>query len=78
VYGAQAAAKIFFKKDAKKLSAGESALIAAVLPNPRKFSATHPSGYIRSRQAWIIHQMALWGGKLNYDDEPDNNKKKRK
>jgi len=79
IYGAQAASKIFFKKDAKKLSAGESALIAAVLPNPRKFSAAHPSGYIRSRQSWIIHQMALWGGKLNYDDEPvKKNKRKKK
>jgi len=66
VYGAQAAAKIFFKKDAISLTASEAALIAAVLPNPRKFSAANPGGYIRSRQAWIVNQMALWGGKLNY------------
>jgi monofunctional biosynthetic peptidoglycan transglycosylase len=67
IYGAQAAAKIFFHKNAKNLSNNESALIAAVLPNPRKFSAANPSGYIRGRQTWIINQMALWGGKLNYD-----------
>jgi len=78
IYGAQAAAKIFFNKDAKKLSAAESALIAAVLPNPRKFSAANPSGYIRNRQGWIVHQMALWGGKLNYDDPVKENKKRRK
>jgi monofunctional biosynthetic peptidoglycan transglycosylase len=73
IYGAQASAKIFFKKDAKNLSAGESAIIAAVLPNPRKYSATNPGTYIRGRQFWVLRQMALWGGKLNYDDSSKKN-----
>jgi monofunctional glycosyltransferase len=67
IYGAQAASKQFFKKDAVNLSKSEAALLAAVLPNPRKYSAVNPSGGIRSRQAWILNQMALWGGKLNYE-----------
>ena len=78
IYGAQAAAKSFFKKDAKSLSSSESALIAAVLPSPRKYSATNPGSYIRGRQNWIMHQMALWGGKLNYEESSAEPKKKRK
>ena len=83
VYGAQAAAKQFFKKDAKSLSKSESATIAAVLPNPIKFNAGKPSGYILKRQSWIMHQMALWGGVLKYDapeekEEKPVKKKKKK
>ncbi len=71
VYGAQAASTIFFHKDARKLSQGEAASIAAVLPNPRVFSAAKPSAYVSNRQAWIIHQMALWGGVLNYEEKEE-------
>ena len=75
VYGAQATSKLFFHKDAKSLSKGESSLIAAVLPNPRKFSVAKPSGYVLKRQAWIIHQMAYWGGVLNYEEKEEVKKK---
>lgn len=75
IYGAQAAAKTFFHKDARQLTKGEAALIAAVLPNPVRFSVARPSGYILKRQGWIIHQMALWGGPLQYD-EPEEEKGK--
>ncbi len=69
VYGAQAASTIFFHKDAKKLTEGEASLIAAVLPNPLKFSVVKPSEYVSNRKSWIMHQMALWGGFLNYDEK---------
>lgn len=69
IYGAEAASQIFFHKKASKLSQSEAALIAAVLPNPRRFSAAKPSGYIRGRQSWIMRQMGFWGGKLDYDKE---------
>ena len=39
VYGAQAASKHWYHKDAKNLSRIEAAGIAAILPNPRKFKA---------------------------------------
>lgn len=65
IYGAQAASKAYFKKDANKLNAAEAALIAAILPSPRRYSATKPSGYVRGRQAWIMGQMAQWGGKVD-------------
>lgn len=67
IYGAEAASKIYFHKKAIDLSKSEAALIAAILPNPRKYSATNPGGYISSRKDWILNQMALWGGVLNYE-----------
>ena len=57
VYGAEAAAQKYFLKPAKKLSASESALLAAVLPNPRKWSPAKPTAYIFSRQQWILLNM---------------------
>jgi monofunctional biosynthetic peptidoglycan transglycosylase len=69
VYGAQAAAKTFFNKDAKNLTKSESATIAAVLPNPIRFNAGKPSPYVQGRKIWILNQMVMWGGKLSYEDE---------
>jgi len=57
VYGTEAAAKIFFNTSAQRLSSSQAALIAATLPNPRKYNATKPSGFILARQAWIMRQM---------------------
>ncbi len=57
VYGAEAAARHHFKKSAAKLSRSEAAAIAACLPNPRKWSASKPTGYISGRQAWILRNM---------------------
>ncbi len=62
VFGAEAAAQRFFRKPAKRLSAQEAALLAAVLPSPRRFRADAPSAYVRGRQAWILEQMRLMGG----------------
>ena len=76
IYGAQAAATTFFHKNAINLTKGESALIAAVLPNPIRFSIGRPSGYILKRQGWIIHQMALWGGPLQYEEEEEPKKRR--
>ena len=57
VYGIEAAAQTYFNKPAAKLSQAESALIAAVLPNPRRWSPAKPTAYIRGRQTWIMRQM---------------------
>lgn len=63
IFGVEAAAQHFFKKPASKLSASEAALLAAVLPNPLRFKANAPSGYVISRQQWILRQMRQLGGK---------------
>jgi len=62
IYGAEAAARTYFGKPAKRLTPSEAALLAAVLPNPRKFHANAPTDYIRGRQAWILGQMRQLGG----------------
>jgi len=62
VFGVEAAAQRYFHKPASRLSASEAALLAAVLPNPIRFKASAPSGYVRSRQAWILRQMRQLGG----------------
>ena len=54
--------KKYFKKLPAKLTKQENALIAAVLPNPKRFSVANPSTYVRKRQAWILEQMRLLGG----------------
>jgi monofunctional biosynthetic peptidoglycan transglycosylase len=62
VFGVEAAAQRYFHKPAGRLSLSEAALLAAVLPNPLRFKANAPSGYVRSRQAWIMRQMRQLGG----------------
>ncbi len=57
LYGAEAVAKEHFGTSAKKLTRGQSALIAATLPNPRRFNSASPSGYIYGRQRQILNQM---------------------
>jgi len=57
IYGAQAVAEEHFGKDAKDLSRAQCALIAATLPNPRKFSSKSPSSYMLKRQARILKEM---------------------
>jgi monofunctional biosynthetic peptidoglycan transglycosylase len=57
VYGVGKAGEIYFGKSAGNLTKEESALIAAILPNPVRMSAVHPSRYVRERQGWIIGQM---------------------
>lgn len=62
VFGVEAASQRFFHKPASRLSMSEAALLAAVLPNPIRFRADAPSGYIRQRQQWIMRQMRQLGG----------------
>lgn len=49
IYGAEAAARKYFGKPASRLTANEAARMAAVLPNPRRWSPRWPTGYIRGR-----------------------------
>ena len=57
-FGAEAAARRVFGSTAAELSNAEAALLAAVLPSPKRFDANAPSPYVRDRQAWILAQMA--------------------
>ena len=57
IYGAQAVAEEHFNTDAKSLTKAQCALIAATLPNPRKFSSKNPSAYMLKRQSRILREM---------------------
>lgn len=62
VYGVEAAAREYFQKPASSLTLWESALLAAVLPSPRRMSPGRPSPYVRTRAQWIVRQVRQLGG----------------
>jgi len=74
VYGVEAVALAHFNKHAYQLSMPEAALIAATLPNPRKFNSARPSFYMLQRQATIMSLMDKIGA-VDFDKK-ENNKKK--
>lgn len=65
VFGVQAAAKKYFNKDAKDLTRGEAAQIAACLPNPKKYTVKPLSSYVAGRYDDIMRQMN------NLEEDPD-------
>lgn len=77
IYGAEAVAQDHFKKSAKKLTAGESALIAATLPNPIRFNSAKPSAYIVRRQAKILDLMSKVNP-VDFDKAPEPKKEVKK
>ncbi|MEO6169866.1 MAG: monofunctional biosynthetic peptidoglycan transglycosylase [Lysobacter sp.] len=67
VYGAQAAARNYFGKDASRLSSAEAARLAAVLPNPKRYSVERPGPYVQRRSGQIQKQMRQIGGQAYLD-----------
>ena len=63
VYGAQAAARRYFGKDASRLTPAECARLAAVLPAPKRYSAARPGPYVARRARAIERQMRMIGGR---------------
>ena len=57
IYGVEAIARENWGLHASQLSREQCALIAVTLPNPRKFSSSNPSKYMRKRQQRILHEM---------------------
>jgi monofunctional biosynthetic peptidoglycan transglycosylase len=61
VYGVGAASRYFFGHPPARLTRSESALLAAVLPNPKRFRVERPSTYVQRRAWWIERQMIRLG-----------------
>nr|WP_293248635.1 monofunctional biosynthetic peptidoglycan transglycosylase [Panacagrimonas sp.] len=61
VYGVEAASQKYFRKPASKLTYPEAALLAAVLPNPKRLRVATPSTYVQQRAGWILGQMYQLG-----------------
>ena len=57
IYGVEAVAREHFGCSAGQLTAEQCALIAATLPNPRRFSSKQPSQYVKKRQRQILREM---------------------
>jgi monofunctional biosynthetic peptidoglycan transglycosylase len=57
LWGAEAAAQAYFKKPASALDAEESALLAASIINPRRYSPARPSKFLLRRQELIRQRM---------------------
>lgn len=68
IFGIEAAAKKYFRKPAGKLNRTQAAMIAACLPNPKKYKVNPPSSYVNRRYPWIITQM----NNLEGDDDIEN------
>lgn len=57
IFGIQAASKIYFNKDAKWISREQAAMIAASLPNPKRYKVKPLSPYVSLRFPWVQQQM---------------------
>ena len=62
IYGAGAASAHFFRNTPAQLNPRQCALLAAVLPNPRKLHVERPSAYVQRRANWIERQVRQLGG----------------
>ncbi|MBN1568936.1 MAG: monofunctional biosynthetic peptidoglycan transglycosylase [Acidobacteria bacterium] len=60
IYGAEAAARAYYRKSCSELSGNEAAALAAVIINPRRYSPTNPNKRIRRRIAMIEARMAKY------------------
>ena len=62
IYGAEAASRAYFHLSAARLSRHDAALLAAVLPNPRRWSPARPTAYIAERAAAIAGRIPKLAG----------------
>jgi len=61
-FGVGAASETFFRKPAARLSSYDAALLATVLPSPKRMRVSKPSRYMKARQQQIMTQMRMLGG----------------
>jgi len=65
IYGVEAASRTYFNKPARLLTRREAALLAAVLPNPRRWSPARPTNYIKRRASTAIYRMSRLDTRVN-------------
>ncbi len=61
LYGAEAAAQKFWKKKAINLTPSEAQLLAAILPNPRRWNPTRPTSFVLRRRSFARRNIQLLG-----------------
>jgi monofunctional biosynthetic peptidoglycan transglycosylase len=57
IYGAEAAARTYFRKSAADLGPSEAALLAASIANPRVLDPGHPTARLLRRQQMVMRRM---------------------
>ena len=57
IFGTEAAAQTYFNKSANALTKAEAAMIAACLPNPKRYTIKPLSSYVTVRRQWVLQQM---------------------
>src|SRR6266487_6417365 len=57
IFGIEAAAKNDFNRSSANLSRQQAALIAASLPNPKKYTVRPVCRYVLIRSGWVMRQM---------------------
>lgn len=62
IYGVEAASREFFGITAAMLSPEQAALLATVLPNPKRYNANQPNSHMLERRQWVLKQMRQLGG----------------
>ncbi len=61
IFGAEQAARKYFEKSAAYLTREEAAMMAAVIPNPRKYQPNIMSRYVARRSSIILSRMSARG-----------------
>jgi monofunctional glycosyltransferase len=59
IFGAEAAANVYFGTDAGSLDGAQAARLAAILPNPHKWKAVRPGRYVRQRTGMLQGRSAM-------------------
>ena len=59
IFGAEAAAQARFGKPAKRLTAREAALLAAVLPSPNKWRLDPPTTFVKGRANTLMQRAEI-------------------
>jgi monofunctional biosynthetic peptidoglycan transglycosylase len=67
VYGADAAARVWFHKPASELLPEEAAVLAAMLPAPRKRNPLRPSKHLKKRARQVLELFSMYG-EISPDD----------
>jgi monofunctional biosynthetic peptidoglycan transglycosylase len=57
IYGAEAAARHYFRKSAQDLTPADAAWLAAILPSPRRYDPLRTTAYLSRRQHQILRRM---------------------
>ena len=60
IYGVEPAARAYFGKSASDLLPEEAAILAAMIPNPRRYTPTHNLKYLEKRKAEILSRLARY------------------